>query len=135
MAGAVYATVDDLQARWRPLAGDEVDKATALLADAAVIIRVARPDIDEQIAAGRLVDEAMIVSCRIVRRAMSTPDGYEGVSAITDQAGPFQEQVSFGNPFGDSWLTKADQRLLGCSSQQAFTIDMAPNIGWPSVGF
>lgn len=124
---AAYATVDDLVARWRPLAGAEATQASALLEDAAVIIRASCPDTDARILAGTL-DPAvpLMVSCAIVKRAMSAPAGFEGVSQFNQTAGPFAQATSFANPAGNMWLTKQDRKLLGCSSQKAFMVDLLP---------
>ncbi|WP_442972483.1 Gp19/Gp15/Gp42 family protein [Rhodococcus sp. BH5] len=124
-----YATVSDLESRWRPLESAEAVTASALLEDAAVMIRAACPDVDVRIDAG-LLDPSVpvIVSCRMVKRAMSAPDGFEGVSGFNQSAGPFSQNLSFANPAGDMWLGKPDRKLLGCSTQRAFMVDLLPPV-------
>lgn len=120
----VYATVDDLEARWRTLSADERARAAVLLEDAAVRLDAAcppsDPPTDQELAARK------IVSCEMVKRAMSSAaTGGVGVASIQQGAGPYQETVQFSNPTGDLYLTKADRKLLGCGAQVAFTVPMA----------
>ena len=124
---AAYATVDDLVARWRTLEEAEAATASALLDDAAVMIRAVCPDIEDRIADG-VIDPLvpLIVSCRMVKRAMQAPAGFEGVSQFNQTAGPFAQATQFANPAGDMWLAKADRKLLGVGGSKAFTVDMWP---------
>lgn len=124
---AAYASVGDLASRWKPLEGAEAETASALLGDAAVEIRAAAPNIDDRIAAGVLdADAPVIVSCRMVKRSMSGPAGFEGVSQWSPTSGPHSQSLTFANPAGDMYLTKADRKLLGIGGSRAFTIDMFP---------
>ena len=121
-----YAEIGDLEARWRPLSDDEKTRAGTLLDDAAVIIDTACPP------ASPLTDAAArkMVSCSIVKRAMSAPAGVDGaVTSVQQGAGPYQQTTQYANPNGDLYLTKADRRLLGCGRQEAFTIRPDGSIG------
>lgn len=127
-----YAEVADLEARWRSLSPEESGRATVLLADAAVRIDVACPPGDEPLTEAQ--EEArMIVSCEMVKRAMSASEGMFGVTSYSDNTGPFQEQRTFANPMGDLYLTKGDKALLGCGGQVAFSVPMhePPTFRWP----
>lgn len=124
-----YASVTDLEARWRTLEASEKTRALVLLGDARVRLdvecRPADPPTAAQLAARK------IVSCEMVKRAMiatGNGDGSDlgGVSALMDVAGPFTQQRSFRNPMGELYLTKADRKLLGCGGAKPFTIDTAP---------
>lgn len=120
-----YATVDDLAARWKELSSAEEDMASALLDDAAVMLRAIIPDLDARLADERLdADVLSLVSCRMVRRAMSAPAGFEGVSAFNQGAGPFSQSVSFANPSGEMWVSRAERRMLGLGGGGAFTVDL-----------
>lgn len=118
----VYATVQDVEDRWRPLSAADAARAAVLLEDAAVEIDSACPPTDPLTDA----EARLIVSCRMVKRAMATPGGVDGVGVESVQAGagPFQQTQRFVNPSGDLYLTKADRRLLGCGDQVAFTVPM-----------
>lgn len=119
-----YATVADLEARWRTLTTEERSRAEVLLEDAAVRLDAtcppSEPPTEQELAARK------IVSCEMVKRAMSSPGGVDGVgvTSIQQGAGPYQETRQFSNPTGDLYLTKADKGLLRCGRQVAFTIPM-----------
>lgn len=127
--GVSYAEVADLVARWRPLTAAETATAEVLLADASAIIRAEVPGI-----AGRLIadpptiDEELlrVVTCAMVKRAMLASVTGDGVSQQSQTAGPFSQQVTYTNPMGNLYLTKAERKLLSGGSQQAFTVDMGP---------
>lgn len=109
----VYATVLDLETRFRPLSDEEKARAAALLEDAAVIIDAA---------ASSAPDHAKkLVSCAMVKRAMAMPGG-EGVSSYQQGAGSYTESQQFANPTGDLYLTKSERKTLGASKQRAFEI-------------
>lgn len=117
-----YATVDDLEARWRTLTDTEKTRAGKLLDDAAVLIdgecAPPVPLTDSDKAAREMV------SCSMVKRAMSAGDA--SVDSQTAQAGPFSNTVKFSNPTGDLYLTKQERRTIGCRRGRPFMIDTAP---------
>lgn len=119
-----YAIVSDVEARWRTLTAAERARAEVLLEDAAVEIDSSCPPSDPPTLSE--LEARLIVSCRMVKRAMATPGGVEGVgvSSLQAGAGPFQQTQQFSNPSGDLYLTKADRKLLGCGNQVAFTVPM-----------
>lgn len=114
-----YATVTDLEARWRALSADEQARAGVLLGDAAVILDAqCPPDADPP----SDVEARKIVACGMVQRAMSVGADSVGVTSVQMGAGPYQETRQFSNPTGDLYLTRADKRMLKCGSAVAFTI-------------
>ena len=122
-----FASVGDLERRWRPLTSEEISVAEALLGDASVMIRSEAPGIDAKILAGELSPDAPLqVACRVVKRAMQGPEDLGGVSTFQDTAGPFSHSMTFANPAGDLYLAKADRRLLGVGRQQAGSVDTLP---------
>lgn len=118
MTITAFATVDDLEARWRPLTEDEQERAETLLLDASVYIMV---QLD---AAGisytnptELMEDALTaVTCSVVRRAMDQPQGYTGITQYTQSAVGYSESMSYSNPNGDLYLTKAEKKALGLGS-------------------
>lgn len=123
-----YATVADLEARWRTLSSDERSRAGVLLGDAGVRLDVLCPS---SVPPTEIeLDARMIVSCDMVKRAMATPGGSDGVGVASSQAGagPFQQTLQFSNPSGDLYLTKSDRALLGCGNQVAFTFPMVERL-------
>lgn len=117
----MYATVAELEARWRTLSTDEQARATVLLADAAVRIDAECPP---DAVPPSDADARKIVSCEMVKRAMAVGMDGVGVTSVQQGAGPYQETRQFSNPTGDMYLTKADKRLLKCGGAQAFTVPM-----------
>jgi len=108
-----YATVEDLEARWRELSESEQAVAQVLLEDVAVLI--------DSYGEPSNPDAAMVVSCSAVRRAMqaSATDLY-GVSQASMTAGSYQQQWMYANPSGDLYLTKAERRMLGRGGSLGF---------------
>ena len=128
MAGADYATVDDLRAHWPALEAEREAEAAQKLHEASVEIRALYPDVDARILAGSLDEDVpRLVVCRMVKRAMTAPDlaGAEGgVSTAQQSAGPFSTSLTFSNPDGAVFLSAADKRLLRTSraGRKAWTI-------------
>lgn len=109
-----YATVDDLEARWHALDGDEADRAEVLLEDAAAMLdALVEVDPEDEKQANLL----KIVSCSMVTRAMlsAESDAY-GVSQLDYGMGPFSQAAHFANPNGDLYITAQEKRLLGIGS-------------------
>lgn len=115
-----FATVADLEARWRGLSEQEQARAKVLLLDAADLIRTTTRRWGE-------LSESTLkrVSCQVVRRAMgsdSIPGG--DVSSMMTTAGPYSQQFSYSNPQGDLYLTKAERKSLGVGVGRAFEVDL-----------
>jgi hypothetical protein len=111
-----YADVSDLEARWRELTEDEQARAAVLLDDASAMLD-AYVTVDE--ADESLMKRLKIVACNMVERAMSTvsDDGMDlyGVTQQSMTAVGFTRQLSYANPTGDLYITKAEKRMLGIS--------------------
>lgn len=118
-----FATTEDLEKRWRPLAESERVTASTLLADAGDLIVTQCPR-------WRRASEATLirVSCQMVRRAMLNMDR-AGISQSTQTAGSFSESMSYSNPDGDLYLTSNERRSLGGSGagQRIGSIDLDPH--------
>lgn len=125
---AAYATITDLEARWRPLIGDERTRATALLNDAAVRINSCAPP--PALPDGLTDTEQalrLMVSCDMVKRAMLA-GAAPGVTQQSQTVGVFSQQATFANPAGDMYLTKEEKKLLGVGRQRvgSFWIGQRP---------
>lgn len=127
-----YATVDELQERWRPLDDAERSRAETLLEDAALVIDVECPTVVVRIDAGDdlAMRAATRVSCEMVKRAMMASVNAAPMDQFQQTGGPFSTSGTFVNPTGDVYLSKGDRRLLGCRRQKAFSVDLA---GVPEV--
>nr|DAI70012.1 MAG TPA: hypothetical protein [Caudoviricetes sp.] len=113
-----FATVKDLEARWRRLSSDETRRAQALLEDASDLIRTLTPKWQD-------LGEGLLrrVTCQVARRAMLAADVGE-VSSMQEQTGPFMTQVSYTNPQGDLYLTRLEKLQLDLIKHGAFEIDL-----------
>ena len=119
-----FATTNDLELRWRPLTSDaERARATALLDDASAVIlaedtRGVLDDLDD-------VPPILVrVTCAMVARVMATPVAQAPVTQEQRTMGPFAQSMTYANPSGDMYLTKAERRQLGFSRQRAGGFDM-----------
>lgn len=106
-----FATVADLEARWRDLSDAEEAQASVLLDDAAAYLQaLVEVDSDDEVQAANL----KMVSCNMVKRAMSSSasDAF-GVTNATATMGPFSQQVAYANPSGDMYVSKSERAILG----------------------
>lgn len=118
-----YATVSDIESRWRALSQDEQSRASVLIDDAsAMLTALVNVDSDDKEQAQLLKQ----VCCSMVIRAMSTADSY-GVNQASMTAGPYTQSWSFAGQTGDLYFTKLEKRLLGITSGYIGTIE--PRIG------
>lgn len=109
-----FATVADLEARWRDLTEDEQSQASVLLDDATAYLQaLVDVDADDETQAANL----KMVCCNMVKRTMtSTASEAFGVTDATATMGPFSQQVSYANPTGDMYVSKSERLLLGIGS-------------------
>ena len=101
-----FATVGDLESRWRVMDSYEKEKAEVLLQDSAAIISSRMEQSGVKVDGYDKTQKANLVrvSCAMVQRAMANGDG--------------QQEHAWGgnivaNPSGDLYLSKQDARSLG----------------------
>lgn len=111
-----YATTDDIQARMtRNLSEDERTVCEALLQDAAVMI--------DTVAAGAAASAKLVVSCRMVIRAIGDGAGAMGVpvGATQGSMGALGYNQSWtigsGGSTGELYLGKQEKILLGVGNR------------------
>jgi len=109
-----FATLTDLQKHWPALPGEDEPEAEQKLVEASLVIRALYPDIDQRIASGALdKDIATYVVCRMVKRAMDTPEEVpENATQLSFAAGGFSQSMSLKNSDGSLYLGKSDKELL-----------------------
>lgn len=106
-----FATVSDIEARWRVLSDEETSRASVLLDDASAMLS-ALVAVDESDAGQRELLRS--VCCSMVIRAMAaTSADIYGVSQASMTAGAYTQSWSYSNPSGDMYLTKMEKKLLG----------------------
>jgi hypothetical protein len=128
----MYASVEELEARFRPMDTQERVKAAALLCDASLMLDAECARAEASPDAGLL----KVVCIDMVKRTMQA-GGLPSASNLQQAAGPFSMGVTFANPTGDMYLTKANKRLLGLSAQcigtirpEIHTVDGGAIDGW-----
>lgn len=113
-----YASYADVILRY-PATADQSDaRINALLEDAAAVID------REFLDAGETIDPSdstqaqnlLSVSCSMVARSVGADGNANGISSLTQMAGPIQQTVSYSNPNGDMYMTSSERRRLGISS-------------------
>jgi len=140
---AAFASATDLAARWRPLTPAEETMADTLLGDASLIVRSECPDVDARLSTippALDPDVPKMVVCAMVKRAMIAGVDVEGVTNTQQTAGPFSQSMTYSNPMGNLYLTKAERKLLGCGGQEAFTVatpiaGSSAHLPWCSLAF
>lgn len=119
-----FATVDQLEARWRPLSDAEKTRGGELLLDASQMIldEDTRGVLDDLTAPTQTL---VSVACSMVIRAMAAGiDAGPPVTQYSYGSGPVNESRTYANPTGDLYLTKSERRRLGFSRQRAGAVDM-----------
>ena len=119
-----YATLEDLQSRWRLLSADEQQRATTLLSDAAVKIALACKQSGVAVdAADELQSEALkSINCEMVKRAMMSPIDMPPMSSFAQTAGSYSESQTYVNPTGDLYMTLGEKKMLGIGTQKMGSI-------------
>lgn len=111
-----YATYEQVQDGCSALTADKIDICEALLEEAAVIIDAYNPDASD--------DTKRVVSCRIVRRALSSDSVTVPVGATQGSmtAGPYTQSWTMGTgSVGELYLNRIDKKLLGVSNSIGFS--------------
>ena len=110
-----FATHTDLEARWRPLSPAEQARADQLLADAAWWLSIWFKPYGDLVTLAdtnpELAEGLKILSCSMVRRAMTTGD-VEGASSTYQMMGPFTSQVAFKNPDGALFVYTSERDAI-----------------------
>lgn len=110
-----FATVEDLEARWRPLDPSEGARAEALIGDASALIARSMRASGAPIDGGDALQARALraVCCAVVRRCMCAPVDGPAVSNASQTVGPFSQSFAYAAPSGDMYLTSGEKRELG----------------------
>ena len=115
-----FATVSDLEARWRELTDDEKKRAGVLLDDASVHLwTLITQKFGDDYTPSKLMSENLkIVTCNVVMRSMNVKQGFFGMSEVSATAGSYSQSFTPINSSGDMRLTTEELRLLGLTNQR-----------------
>lgn len=113
-----YANADDLSTFWKPITGDDVERANSLLKLASNRLRTlaGKRDInlDTKVNAdGAYFSNVQWVVMEAAKRAMLTPIDQPPVDTFQQTAGPYSENIKYSNPSGDLWFKKSELKELG----------------------
>lgn len=123
----VFATVEDLESRWRGLSEQERKRAAVLLEDATDLIKSSAPRW-QHATAGTLKR----IACAVVKRALQAEQGAADglpeprglLASEMHTTGPFTDQYAYSNPEGDLFLRAAELKQLGGRRSAAFEVDL-----------
>ena len=130
-----FATLAELKARWPDFPVGADAHATILLEDASQFILDTVPSAGLASASTR-----RRIVCSVVRRAIPSQDGMDGMESIQESTGPFSQTFKPVNPSGDFYLTKSEKQALGFGVQRAFGVQIAgcdtgQHLPWCSINF
>lgn len=120
---SMYAEISDLEAGWRDIASDEIERAEELILRASAYLDtiVEKYDID----VNEKADALRIVCCDLVQRKMENASA-SAVLSVTQTAGAFSETTSYGNRGSASWrLYPEDKQLLGIKARGIAVLQLA----------
>lgn len=118
-----FATVEQLEAFWRPLTDAEQERAQMLLELASNRLRLIGEnvgvDVDQRVAdSAAYASGAQWVVMEAVKRAMLMPTDQPPVDSFQQVAGPYSENYKYTNPSGDLWFKKSELAQLGLYGRQ-----------------
>lgn len=118
-----YASAADLAALWRPLTGQETQRAEALLPIVCASLRTeARKvgkDLDEMVQADPdLAEVAKSVTVDVVARALMTSTDQEPMTQVTESAGGYSASGTFLIPGGGLFIKTSELARLGLRRQK-----------------
>lgn len=116
-----YASVDDLEARFRPLTDDEKNKAEVLLGDASELINNAFEMQGREIRCSAEI--LKIVTCAMVKRALASKNDAD-FSNVSTTVGVFSESYTYANPDGSLYLKRSELKQLGLASGRIKSISV-----------
>lgn len=119
-----YATINDLQLRYRKLSHEEQDKALVLLDDASALIDSEFKNYGRKHTNTTLEYAAKkAVCCNIVRRVLASSSGAD-ISNQSQTVGSFTESITYANPDGSLFLKNTDRKLLGLTKGKIQSVEV-----------
>lgn len=121
LATPPFATVSDLEARYKPLDADQTAMAEILIEDASNLLIAQLPEGWET--RQKTLVLLKQVTCDLVRRRMSSVAGgnaaaLPAASQFSVTTGSVSQTLSLANPYGNMKLTQDEKRLLGITRQK-----------------
>ncbi len=119
----IYATIEDIEKRWRKLTVAEVERAETLLGDASTLLEISfqlkRKDITEADP-----NALRMVCCAMVSRVLDSGTDTGLYSAKTESAGVYSQTFTYAQTGNSLYISRKEKALLGLSGLRISTIDM-----------
>lgn len=127
-----YATIADIQALWRSLSSDEINRAEALLPVVSDELRMEADkvgkNLDEMIESNPWLESvAKSVTVDVVARALMTSTNQEPATQYSESALGYSASGTFLVPGGGLFIKKSELAKLGLRRQRMGVISL-----WPS---
>ena len=130
--GNNYATIDDIEALFRPLTQDETERANALLPVVSSRLRYEARKVGKNLDLMVQVDPdlaevAKSVTVDVVSRSLMTPtasDGFGPMTQVAQAAGGYSISGTFLNPGGGLFIKDAEIKALGLKRQKYGVIEV-----------
>ncbi len=116
-----YATIEDIERRWRKLTVDEQGRAEVLLEDATTMLKVSFDNQKKDISK---VDANLLtlVCCNMVSRVLDAGTDTGLYSAKTESAGVYSQTFTYAHSGTGLFITRKEKALLGLSGLRISTI-------------
>lgn len=126
-----YATVEDVIVLFRPLSGEETEKAMALIPIVSAQLRerarACGNNLDTMMTADAdLIDIAKSVVVDVVARNLMTPTSGAPMTQTSESALGYSFSGTFLNPGGGLFIKESEYRRLGLKRQKVSVIDLWP---------
>ena len=127
-----YATIEDINALWRPLTTAETTRATSLLPVVSDSLRMEAhkvgKDLDEMIDADPVLGTvAKSVTVDVVARTLMTSTNSEPMTQMSESALGYSYSGSYLVPGGGLFIKKSELARLGLKKQRIGVIDLWPD--------
>ncbi len=110
----IYATINDIEQRWRRLTTEEQSRASVLLEDASTMLTVSFSNSKKDITK---VDASLLklVCCNMVSRVLDAGTDTGLYSAKTESAGVYSQTYTYATTGNGLYITRKERALLGLS--------------------
>mgnify|MGYP000339860318 CR=1 FL=1 len=128
-----FATVEDLEDRWRPLNEDEKARAETQLIDVTAYMTelMNQSKVPINVKDVQQSQVLKLVCCAVTRRSLSQifssdgsspATGVEDASSSTITAGVFSQTYKYANPTGSIYLRPDEKKLLGIGRMRVSSV-------------
>ena len=125
---STYATIEDLEKRWRTLTSEESTRAETLLSDVESILKLKakslNKDIDIMSEDSDYKQVLISVICDIVKRILKKNVDQEALSQFSQSAGGYTFSGTYLVPNDNIYIMDKELKRLGLKQQKMYGIDL-----------